>query len=310
MKDKKKKSKAVSYNKWGYIFLIPFVLVYGLFSLYPLISTFVYSFFQYFRTQTFIMYGPDWTGLDNYIEIFEDGVLLNSMKNTLILWVMGFIPQILFSLLLAAWFSDVRLRLKCAGFFKSVIYLPNLIMAAAFAMMFYMFFADKGPVNMMLMNMGILDKPFKFLDEPWATRIIIAFMNFMMWFGNTTILLMAGMMGIDTSLYEASEVDGATSTQVFFKITLPLLKPILVYVLITSLIGGLQMFDVPQVLTNGSGNPAVAGRPVARTMVMYLNMALQSKNYGLGGAISVLMFIVTGILSFIAFKVTNEKEVM
>ena len=129
-------------------------------------------------------------------------------------------------------------------------------------------------------------------------------MNCLMWFGNTTILLMAGMLGIDSALFEAAQVDGATSTQVFFKITLPLLKPIRIYVMITSLIGGLQMFDVPQILTNGEGNPV----RTTMTMIMYLNKHLYSKNYGLGGAMSVFLFIVTGILSLIVFKFTTKKE--
>ena len=129
-------------------------------------------------------------------------------------------------------------------------------------------------------------------------------MNFLMWFGNTTILLMAGMMGIDTSLFEAAEVDGATSTQVFFRITLPLLRPILVYVMITSLIGGLQMFDVPQILTNGTGDPMRS----TMTLIMYLNKHLFSKNYGMAGALSVLLFIVTGILSMFVYKATNRNQ--
>ena len=112
------------------------------------------------------------------------------------------------------------------------------------------------------------------------------------------------MLGIDTSLYEAAEVDGATSTQVFFKITLPLLRPILVYVMVTSLIGGLQMYDVPQILTNGQGNPA----RTTMTLIMYLNKHLYSKNYGLGGALSVILFIVTGILSVIVFRMNQASE--
>ena len=119
-----------------------------------------------------------------------------------------------------------------------------------------------------------------------------------MWFGNTTILLLAGILGIDTSLYEAAEVDGATPTQIFFKVTLPILKPILIYVLITSLIGGLQMFDVPQILTNGVGGP----NRTTMTLIMFLNNHLFSKNYGMGGALSVYLFIITGILSLIIYK--------
>jgi hypothetical protein len=116
---------------------------------------------------------------------------------------------------------------------------------------------------------------------------------------------MAGMMGIDTSLFEAAEVDGATSTQVFFKITLPLLRPILIYVVITSLIGGLQLFDVPQILTNGTGNPMRS----TMTLIMYLNKHLYSKNYGMAGALSVVLFIITSLLSLLVFKVSgNDKR--
>ncbi len=123
---------------------------------------------------------------------------------------------------------------------------------------------------------------------------------------------MAGMMGIDPGLFEAAEVDGATPTQVFFRITLPLLRPILIYVMITSLIGGLQMFDVPQILTNGTGTPLAKSLGVtaesSMTLIMYLNKNLYSKNYGMGGALSVLLFIVTGILSLVVFKAFTQKE--
>ena len=143
------------------------------------------------------------------------------------------------------------------------------------------------------------------MSNVWSVRGLVALMNFLMWFGNTTILLMAGMMGIDSSLFEAAEVDGATSTQIFFTITLPLLRPILIYVMITSLIGGLQMFDVPQILTNGTGDPV----RTSMTLIMYLNKHLYSKNYGMAGALSVILLIITGILSMIIFKATAQKEV-
>ena len=249
---KKKSSKAVRYNKWGYIFLIPFILVYVVFQLIPLFNTIYNSFFEnYLSGLTQI--GPNFVGLENYKTLFTQGDIWIYAKNTMILWIMCFVPQIILSLLLGAWFSDVRLKLKGSRFFKTVIYLPNLIMASAFSMLFFTLFSDGGPINSILMQIGIISEPYKFLANTGSARGLIALMNCLMWFGNTTILLMAGMMGIDTSLFEAAEVDGATSTQVFYKITLPLLRPILVYVVITSLIGGLQLFDVPQILTNGTG---------------------------------------------------------
>ena len=195
------------------------------------------------------------------------------------------------------------LRLKGQRFFKTVIYLPNLIMASAFSMLFFALFSDGGPINTILISLGIFKEPYKFFSHIWSTRSLVAFMNFLMWFGNTTILLMAGMLGIDSSLFEAANVDGATSTQIFFRITLPLLRPILVYVMITSMIGGLQMFDVPQILTNGTGDPMRN----TMTLIMYLNKHLFSKNYGMAGALSVILFIITGILSILVFKGTGER---
>jgi len=249
--------------------------------------------------------GPNFVGLQNYISLFATGDLGTYTVNTLIMWVMCFVPQIIVSLLLGAWFTNPQLRLKGQRFFKTVIYLPNLIMASAFAMLFFTLFADSGPVNSILIQAGILKEAYSFMSHVWSVRTLVAFMNFLMWFGNTTILLMAGMMGIDQSLFEAAEVDGATSNQIFFKITLPLLRPILVYVMITSLIGGLQLFDVPQILTNGSGDPMRS----SMTLIMYLNKHLYSKNYGMAGALSVMMFIITGVLSLIVFRFTNAKEV-
>ena len=303
MSKQKNKSNVVRYNKWGYIFLIPFVLVYVVFQLVPLLSTVWNSFFENYRSGL-TQIGPNFIGLQNFISLFSTPDIWTYLGNTLIMWILGFVPQILISLLLGAWFSNPRMRLKGEQFFKTVIYLPNLIMASAFAMLFFTLFSDGGPINSILISIGILSEPFKFMSHTWSARGLIALMNLLMWFGNTTILLMAGMMGIDPALFEAAEVDGATSSQVFTKITLPLLRPILIYVMITSLIGGLQMFDVPQIFTNGTGDPA----RTTMTLIMYLNKHLFSKNYGMGGALSVFLFVVTGILSLIVFKINSASE--
>ena len=304
METKYKNNVAGKHNKWGYIFLIPFFVVFVIFQLIPLITTIYNSFFENYMSGL-TQVGPNFIGFENFAKLFQSGDLMKYFNNTMIMWILGAVPQIIVSLLLAAWFTDPSLRLKCQQFFKTVIYLPNLIMAAAFAMLFFALFADSGPINSMLMQIGIISEPYKFMSHVWTVRGLIAFMNFLMWFGNTTILLMAGMMGIDPALFEAAEVDGATSGQVFWKITLPLLRPILVYVIITSLIGGLQMFDVPQILTNGSGDPM----RTSMTLIMYLNKHLFSKNYGMAGALSVMMFILTGVLSLIVYKISASKEV-
>lgn len=307
MQNPKKPKKIVNYSKWGYIFLIPFFVIYTIFSLIPLLSTFYYSFFElYWANGGLSKVGPNFVGLKNYVKLFTETDVLRYFGNTMILWIIGFIPQILVSLLLAALFTSNRLRLKKQGFFKSVIYMPNLIMASAFAMLFFTLFSPDGPINQLLMQYGFLKEgePYRFLSTVIGTRGIIGLMNFLMWFGNTTIMLMAGIMGIDQGLFEAAYVDGAKPMQVFKKITLPLLMPILSYVLITSLIGGLQMFDVPQILTNGTGSPNNA----SKTIVMLLNSKLTpSLNYGDGGAISVTLFMVTAFCSVLVYRSMMNK---
>ena len=301
-KGKMNKIKSVDYSKWGYLFILPFFLAFFIFQLIPLVSTVYYSFFEYYRSGLKVI-GPTPVGLANYKALFESD-FLKYTGNTIILWLAGFIPQIVISLLLAAWFTDLRLKIRGKQFFKVVIYMPNLIMASAFAMLFFALFSANGPVNHALVNMGILKEPFRFLSSVAGARGLVALMNFLMWFGNTTILLMAAVMGINPSLFEAAELDGCTPTQTFFKITLPMIRPILVYVLLTSMIGGLQMFDVPQILTNGKGTP---DRTVT-TIIMYLNNHLYSKNYGMAGAVSVILFIICAILCLLVYFNLNKED--
>ena len=173
--------------------------------------------------------GPNFVGWANFTTILFDSDLGKYAYNTLLVWIVGFIPQIIISMVLALWFTNVSLKLKFQNFFKTVIYMPNLIMAAAFSMLFWALFSDIGPVNNFLMALGY--QPISFFQSINGTRGLIALMNFLMWFGNTTILLMAAVMGIDDSILEAAQIDGANSWKTFWYVTLPSIKPILVYVL-------------------------------------------------------------------------------
>lgn len=298
---KGKRRSSVSYARWGYIFLIPFFVTYVMFSLIPLANTIYNSFFENYRSGL-RQIGPNFVGIDNYKAILFDSDLPKYAYNTLYIWILGFIPQLIVSMLLALWFTNLRLKLRFVSFFKTVIYMPNLIMAAAFSMLFWALFSDIGPVNNLLVASG--RQPIDFFASVFGTRALIGLMNFLMWFGNTTILLMAAVMGIDYSILEAAQMDGASAWNTFWDVTLPSIRPILVYVLLTSLIGGIQMFDVPQILTDGGGGPNRS----AMTMIMFLNKHLFSKNYGLAGALSVILFIVTGILSFVVYKNLTEHD--
>ena len=286
-----KKHKKIDYAKWGYLFILPFFVSFFIFSLIPLVDTVRYSFFEYYRSGIKEI-GPNFVGLENFVLLFQDDVFI------------GFIPQIVIALVLAEWFVDARLKIHGTQFFKVVIYLPNLIMASAFAMLFFTMFSTNGPINSILTSFGWISQPVDFLGSVWGTRSLVGLMNFLMWFGNSTIMLMAAIMGISPDVFEAAELDGCNSLQRFFYITLPQIRPILAYTLITSIIGGLQMFDVPQILTNGQGTPD----RTSMTLIMFLNSHLKSKNYGMAGALSVFLFVVSGILCFVVYRMTNNDD--
>ena len=303
------KRKGISYAKWGYLFILPFFVTYCIFALVPQLLTIYNSFFENYR-EGLKQVGPYFVGMRNYVKLFtpdKNGsiAILKFAGNTMLMWLEGAVPQVLIALLLSVIFTSYRLKIKGQQFFKTVIYMPNLIMASAFSMLFFTLFSNVGPINQLIMQLGIADQPIPFFDKQYTVRGLVALMNFLMWFGNTTILLMAGIMGIDQCLFEAANLDGANSVQVFFKVTLPLLMPVLVYTVITALIGGLQMFDVPQVLTNGAGTPNRS----STTLIMYLNNFLKtSKNYGMAGAVSVIIFIITGLLSILVFKSLTKED--
>ena len=302
------KKKSPTNAKWGYIFIIPFFVAYICCTLVPQLMTFYNSLFMNYR-DGLTQVGPKFVGLQNFVKLFSpdnSGTIgiLKYFGNTIILWLMGAIPQIVVAMLLAVFFTSYRLNIKGQQFFKTVIYMPNLIMASAFSMLFFTLFSPVGPVNQLLLGAGWVDKAVDFLNIKISVRVLISLMNFLMWFGNTTILLMAGIQGIDQSLFDAAMVDGASSTQTFFRVTLPLLRPILIYTVITAMIGGIQMFDVPQILTKGIGMP----NRTSMTVVMYLNNYLTtSKNYGMAGAVSVVLFIISAVLSLVVYSSLSRQ---
>lgn len=307
---KNSKKKKISYAKWGYIFIASFFIVYFLFTFVPQIITIIDSFKTFVPkpNESILDFNPHYCGFDNYAAIFsvnENGYIeiFKTVGNTLIMWILGAVPQLIVSLLLALIFTATKLKLKGTGFFKTLFYMPNLIMATAFSALFLILFSTgTGPIYKIFVNLGWVREGFDFISNKGWSRVLVAFMNFLMWFGNTTILLMAGIQSIDESIFESARIDGASSNRILFDITLPLLKPTVVYVIITSMIGGLQMFDVPQVLTDKALNNE------SRTVVMLINKYLGAQNYGYAGATSVILFIITGILSIIVFKTINKKE--
>ena len=300
-KKPEKYAKIKDMNKFGYYFIAPFFLVFIIFNLYPTLNTIYLSFYNIAGFQT----EGTFVGLMNYTNLLKNSLFIQAIKNTLVLWTMNFIPQIVISMILAYWFTNARLKLKGQTFFKSAFYLPNIITAASVTVIFYALFSyPKGPINLLLINLGIFDGPYDFFRNVGFTRGLVSFIQFWMWYGQTAIVLMSGILSIDASLYEAAEVDGATPWQSFRKITLPLLKPITLYVLITSLVGGLQMFDIPLLLTNGGPNGSV------ETVMTYIyKQAFQGgRNISIASAASIYLLLMTIVLSVVIFMLVRDKK--
>lgn len=307
---KKKKpaiGRSISYSRYGYYFILPFFIVYAVFSLWPLLSTFYYSLFEY--TTRNLKETVTFTGLTNYKKLLgliegETPYFLKYLGNTVRIWFFNFVPQILLSLLLAAWLTDNRKRLKAKGLYKIMIYMPNIITAASISMLFYAFLNQFGPVMTALRNLGWIAQDANIMTSKWGTSLAISFILFWMWYGNTTLLLISGMMGINSSLYEAADIDGANGWQKFTRITLPLLKPVMMYVLVTSAIGGLQLYDIPA-LFNVTGT---VGLPddTSTTVTMYI-MRLYNTDLGRASAVSILLFIVTMLVSLVLLYSMRQK---
>lgn len=308
-----KKNKTVEYGKYGLLFLIPFFLVFLVFQLYPLLYTFANSLIYTEKVSRFET--TDVFGLKNFTEyVFNSASseFWHALIITVVLWVVNFIPQILLALVLAAWFTDLKIKLKGMGIYKVIMYMPNIITAATIAVLFYSMFEVNGPITSLFRSWGWTDKG-GILNHGWASLIIIAFIQFWMWYGNTMIVLCAGILGINPSLYEAASVDGASSKQQFFKITLPLLKPILQYTLVTSAIGGLQMYDIPQLFNDGgpvvvSGDASINSTTTVVMLIKTYVSAGATQNYGKAAAYSVMLFFFTLVISLLFYKLTSEKS--
>ncbi len=292
-------------NRYGYLFIAPFWIIFLIFSIYPVGLTFYYSFTNYTGSGT-----PDVVGLTNYTRLFTDQYFVEAFFNTWKIWGVNFVLQIGIALLLAAIFSDMRVKMKGLAFFRSIFYLPNLITISSVALLFGILLDwQHGSLNMVLMSLGIISEPINWLNNPTTAQLSVSLILTWMWFGHSFIVVMAGVSGISRDYYEAALIDGANRWQTFTKITLPLLKPILLYIMITSLIGGLQLFDLPMLLTDGVGSPDGA----LNTMVLYLyNQAFKYNNYGYASAVAYGLFIITVIFSIFVFKGMygnqNKKE--
>ncbi len=313
------KKKGVSYAKWGYIFALPFCIAYLIFMIYPIFNTFSIGFtnmtdrLQMQIAQEEIM-GIEPTAkveilenaFENYQFVLTDPNFWKSLTNTCIIWSVNFVPQILLALVLAVWFTSSRSKIRGTGFFKVLFYMPNIITAATIAMLFSKLFDyNKGPVNDILKMLGVIDENINFFAQAGAARAIVAFIQFWMWYGYTMIILISGILGISPELFEAADIDGANGWQKFRFVTLPNLKSIMLFTLVTSMIGGMTMFDIPFIVgtqTGYSGN--------IRTLSAYIfEMSFQGgKLYNRASAASMLVFAMIAVLAAVIFFMLRDKD--
>ena len=294
------------YAKYGYIFSIPFVLAFLVFTLYPLIYTAIIGFTDLKglgKTQFNFLENP----FDNFKIVLSSPSFQQALKNTVGIWIINFIPQMLLALLFTAWFTDPRHKIKGQGAFKVLFYMPNIITASTIAILFYALFQyPTGPINYLLQALGLADAPINFLVDRWTARLIMAFIQFWMWYGYTMLILISGVLGMNPQMFEAAVIDGASRVQTFFYITLPNLRTILVYTLVTSLVGGLQVFDIPRLfILGGQGGPDNA--TLTTSLYIYLQAFNGSYMFNRAAAASMIMFVIIAVLSSIVFYILRDR---
>lgn len=286
-------------NNKGYLFILPFFLIMLTFQLYPLLYTLSLSF-----TSPINLFENEYVGLANYQRLFTNPIFFRSIFNTWFIWLMNFIPQLIFALLLAVILYEWKVKGK--DVFRTLYFLPNLVTAASIGVLFAVLLDwQNGTLNHILLSMGVVEEPIYWLQKKTVTQATVSFIQWWQWFGYTMIIFMAGLSSISEELYEAAYIDGASRLQVFFRITFPLLRPIMLYVLITSLIGGLQIFDIPRVLTDGRGGPDNA----LTTMVLYLyNQAFKNFNVGYAASVAYTLFFMILFFSIFTFRLMSGKK--
>lgn len=297
-----KQKKMRNVNLVAYPMILPFVVVFLIFSVYPVFRTLYLSFTSYKGYGEAVV-----IGFDNYVRVFKDKYFWQAFVNTWRIWIVNIVLQLGLAFALTIVFNDMKYRIRGLSIFRAVFYLPNLISCASVAFLFKTLLDWRfGTFNQVLMALHLIKTPVDWLGKPGIAPYSVSVINAWMWFGNSFLMLMAGVQGINHDYYEAASIDGAGRWKLFTKITLPLLKPIMIYVAITSLIGGLQMFDMPHLISQG--NAAIHDGPL-QTMVMYLyKFGFQVNQVGYGSAIAYVLFLLILVFSVVQFKLMNRKE--
>ncbi|ADU28953.1 binding-protein-dependent transport systems inner membrane component [Evansella cellulosilytica DSM 2522] len=278
----------------AYLFISPFFILFAIFGLFPMVFSFYLSFFRWdgLTPMTYV-------GLRNFEIIFGDSVFYSSILNTFIIGLMGTLPQIIAALLLAFALNSALIRFR--NTFRTLVFLPYITSVVAVAIIFGVVFNNQpfGFVNYILSMFDI--DPIRWNQEYWPVKIAISTMVFWRWVGYNTIIFLAGMQSIPKDLYEAAKIDGATVAQQIRMITLPMLKPILMFVVFTATIGAFQLFTEPLIFL-GRGL-----REEGITMVAYLwRDAFVYNSFGTASAAAIALFFIIIILTALNLLITNR----
>lgn len=283
-------------NRWAYFYLTPFFIVFLVFSLFPILYSFVLSFCD----MDLLSGKLTFVGLTNYVRMVESDYFFQSIGNTLLIWIMAIIPQLTIAFLLSLMLGNKWFRGRMI--LRNIYYFPNLVTPVTIGLLFgAMFSYPGGAINNIIQTFGL--EAVDFQNNQMLARVVIAIAICWKNFGFNIIYFTAGINSISEDVLEAAEVDGASSWQKITRITIPLMRPILIYVMVTSIIGGLQMFDESKlVFTNVPGDATT-------TMVKYLyDSAFVRFQFGYASAVAYGIFVIIAVFSVISLFVTKEKK--
>ncbi len=280
-----------------YLAISPFYVLFAVFGLFPVLFSFYLAFQRWDGIGDM-----QFVGLANLRQLLRDHTFWLALGNTLVLWVMSTVPTLALALVLAVLLNSVR-RFK--GFYRMAFFIPNITSTVAISIFFGALFATNfGLVNAVLDATGL--SSVAWLSSPWGMKFVIAVLTVWQWTGYNAIIYLAGLQTISSDLYEQAKVDGAGPVQIFFRITLPLLRPIILFTVVLSTVGGLQTFTEPQVLVGDGGGPGQG----ALTMVLYFyREAFKHNDYGYGAAIAMAVFVVVAVFTIINWFFVQRERV-
>jgi cellobiose transport system permease protein len=283
-----------------YAYVAPFFIIFGIFGLFPVVFTFVVALYDWnpIGDHTFV-------GLANFQRLLSDSRFWNALVNTFGIFVISTVPQLLLALGIAQLLNHARLR--WANFFRMSMLLPYITSVAATALVFGQIFDPHfGLINWFLGVLG--QEPVNFLASRLGSWVEIAAMVTWRWFGYNTLLFLAGLHAIPREMYEAASVDGASGWQQFTKLTIPSLRPVIIFTVVMSTIGGLQIFTEPLLVSPESGLTCGAGRQCQTLALFLYEQGFGQFDFGYGSAVGVALFAIVVVAALINYFLTTRTR--